>query len=94
MWRQPVFALNQSEWFWFNNVRQSTGTLADPDADPLPDPELDLKQLVMDGDGDWLEDVVCPLRVLYMGQSEIQLQGEQLSAGLPQPGLYSMMVRD
>lgn len=92
VWRQPVFALNQSEWFWFS--QQSTGTLADPDADPLPDPELDLKQLVMDGDGDWLEDVVCPLRVLYMGQSEIQLQGEQLSAGLPQPGLYSMMVRD
>lgn len=87
-WRQPVLALNQSEWFWF---RQSD-TLADPGAEPPPDPELDLKALVTDGEGDWMEDVVCPLRVLYMGQSEIQLQGEQLSAGLPQPGLYSMVV--
>lgn len=93
LWRQPVLALNQSEWFLFSNVRQ-TDTLANPNADPLPDPELDLKALVVDGEGQWLEDVVCPLRVLYMGKSEIQLLGEQLSAGLPQPGLYSMTVRD
>lgn len=92
-WRQHVLALNQSEWFWINNTRQTTDNQADPATDPLPDPELDLKVLVEDGEGGWLEDVVCPIRVLYVGHSETQLQGAQLSAGLPQPGLYSLLVR-
>ncbi|KAF0037703.1 hypothetical protein F2P81_010577 [Scophthalmus maximus] len=89
LWRQPVLALNQSEWFWLNNTGQSTDRATD--ADPLPDPELDVEVLVEDGEGGWLEDVVCPVRVLYVGHSETQLQGGQLSAGLPQPGLYSLL---
>lgn len=93
LWRQPVLALNQSEWFWINNIRQSTDALADDDADPLLDPELDMKALVEDGEGGWLEDVVCPVRVLYVGHNKTQLQGAQLSAGLPQPGLYNLLVR-
>lgn len=92
VWRQPVFALNQSEWFWINNTRQSADAPADHLGDPLPDPELDMKALVEDGEAGWLEDVVCPLRVLYIGHNETQLQGTQLSAGLPQPGLYSLLV--
>lgn len=52
-----------------------------------------MEVLVEDGEGGWLEDVVCPVRVLYVGHSETQLQGGQLSAGLPQPGLYSLLVR-
>ena len=94
VWRQPVLALNQSEWFLINNTRQSTHSLADPDADPMLDPELDVEVLVEDGEGGWLEEVVCPIRVLYVGSSETQLQGAQLSAGLPQPGLYSLLVSD
>ena len=58
------------------------------------DPELDVEVLVEDGEGGWLEEVVCPIRVLYVGGSETQLQGAQLSAGLPQPGLYSLLVSD
>lgn len=61
--------------------------------DPVPDPEFDLDMMVQDGEGGWLEEVVCPVRMLYVGQSETQLQGAQLSAGLPQPGLYSLLVR-
>lgn len=93
LWRQPVLALNQSEWFLINNTRQSTDSSADHNADALPDPELDVEALVADGEGGWLEEVVCPIRVLYVGHSETQLQGAQLSAGLPQPGLYSLLVR-
>lgn len=92
-WRQPVLALNQSEWFWINKTGQSTEAASDHDADPLPDPELDVKVLVEDGEGGWLEEVVCPVRVLYVGNSEIPLQGAQLSAGLPQPGSYNLIVR-
>lgn len=93
LWRQPVLALNQSEWFLINNTRQSTDSSTDHDADALPDPELDLEALVQDGEGGWLEEAVCPVRVLYVGHSETQLQGAQLSAGLHQPGLYSLLVR-
>lgn len=86
-WRQPVLALNQSEWFW-----NSGGDGGSPqEADLLlllPDPELDVKAAVKDGSGRWLEDVECPIRVLYVGRSETQL-----SAGLAQPGLYSLTVR-
>uniref|UniRef100_A0A3Q1JAV5 Uncharacterized protein n=1 Tax=Anabas testudineus TaxID=64144 RepID=A0A3Q1JAV5_ANATE len=92
LWRQPVLALNQSEWLWINNTRQSADSSTDPAVDPLPDPVFDLDLLVEDGEGGWLEDVVCPVRVLYVGHSETQLQGAQLSAGLPQPGLYSLLV--
>lgn len=52
-----------------------------------------MKALVEDGEGGWLEEIVCPVRVLYAGPSETPLEGEQLSAGLPQPGLYSLLVR-
>lgn len=48
---------------------------------------------MQDGEGGWLEEVVCPVRVLYVGHSATQLQGVQLSAGLPHPGLYSLLVR-
>lgn len=89
-WRQPVLALNQSEWFW--NTRHSTDSTAAHDADPVTDPELDVEALVEDGEGGWLEEVVCPVRVLYVGQNETQLQGAQLSAGLPQPGIYNLLV--
>ncbi|KAK1885756.1 Polycystin-1, partial [Dissostichus eleginoides] len=89
LWQQPVLALNQSEWFWINNTGRSPGTSAE--GDPLPDPELDVRALVEDGEGGWLEEVVCPVRVLSVGHSETQLQGAQLSAGLPQPGLYSLL---
>lgn len=88
LWRQPVFALNLSEWFWVNT------TPAPPEnVDPLPGPELDLKALVGDAKGSWLENAVCPVRVLYVGQSETRLRGAELSAGLPQPGLYDLLVR-
>ncbi|XP_029014936.1 polycystin-1 isoform X2 [Betta splendens] len=88
-WRQAVLALNQSEWLWINHTRRPDGST---DAGLLRDPELDVEVLVQDGDGGWLEDVVCPVRVLYVGQSETPLQGAQLSAGLPQPGLYNLLV--
>lgn len=93
LWRQPILALNQSEWFSINNTRQSTDSSADHDTDALPDPQLDVEALVEDGEGGWLEDAVCPIRVLYVGHSETQLVGTQLSAGLPQPGLYNLLVR-
>lgn len=90
LWRQPVFALNLTEWFWVNNTPVPPDNL---DADPLPDPELDLKALVEGTKGSWLENAVCPVRVLYVGQSETRLRGAELSAGLPQPGLYNLLVR-
>lgn len=86
-WRQPVRALNQSEWFWI-----SGGDSDSPQEADLPlllDQELDAKAAVKDSDGRWLEDVECPIRVLYVGHSETPL----LSAGLAQPGLYSLTVR-
>ncbi|XP_034544722.1 polycystin-1 [Notolabrus celidotus] len=92
LWRQPVLALNQPDWFWINTTRHHTDASMDPDTDPVPDPELDVQAMVEDGEGGWLEDVVCPVRVLYVGHSETQLKGGQLSAGLPQPGLYSLLV--
>lgn len=92
-WRQPVLALNQSEWFWINGTRQSPDSMGNPNTNLLPDPALDVEVLVEDGEGGWLEEVVCPIRVLSVGHSETQLQGAQLSAGLPEPGLYSMLVR-
>lgn len=87
-WRQPVFALNLSEWF-----RVPPDNLAGDAADPLPDPELDLKALVEATKGSWLENAVCPVRVLYVAQSKTRLRGAELSAGLPQPGLYNLLVR-
>ncbi|PWA16873.1 hypothetical protein CCH79_00012673, partial [Gambusia affinis] len=80
-WRQPVLALNLSEWFWMNNTRQ----LADF-------PDLNVENLIRNGEGGWLEEESCCIRVLYVGQNRTQLQGAQLSAGLPQPGLYSLLV--
>ncbi|KAM9314500.1 polycystin-1 [Pholidichthys leucotaenia] len=92
-WRQPALALNLSEWLWTNSTRQSTNTPPDHSGDPVPDPELDVEALVKNKKGGWLEEVVCPIRVLYVGHSKTQLQGEQLYAGLPQPGHYSVLVR-
>lgn len=88
-WRQPIIAFNMSKWFWTNNTRQS----ADSSANPPPDPELDVEALLKDGAGGWLEEAVCSIRVLYVGQSKTPLHGAQLSSGLPQPGLYSLLVR-
>lgn len=93
LWRQPVLALNQSDWFWINTTRHLTDASLDHGTNQMPDPELDVKALVEDGEGGWLEDVVCPVRVLYVGHSQTQLKGGQLSAGLPQPGIYSLLVR-
>uniref|UniRef100_A0A3Q3GM75 Polycystin 1, transient receptor potential channel interacting n=1 Tax=Kryptolebias marmoratus TaxID=37003 RepID=A0A3Q3GM75_KRYMA len=88
LWRQPVLALNLSEWFWVNGTRQS----ADFPADLTPEPELDTETRVENREGNWLEEEFCPIRVLYVGHNKTQLQGAQLSAGLPQPGLYSLLV--
>lgn len=85
LWRQPVLAVNLSEWF---RVDDSAGD----GPDHLPDPELDAKALVEDARGSWQENVVCPVRLLYVGQSETRLRGAELSAGLPQPGLYDLLV--
>ncbi|KAF7223722.1 polycystin-1 isoform X2 [Nothobranchius furzeri] len=87
LWRQPVFALNLSMWFWIN-----TRHPADFPADPSPKPELDLETLVENREGNWVEEELCQIRVLYVGHNTTQLQGAQLSAGLPQPGLYSLLV--
>lgn len=87
--RQPVLALNQSEWFLIGGG----GGSQEADLPLPPDPELDVKAAVGDGDGRWLEDAECPVRVLYVGRSETRLQGPQLSAGLAQLGLYSLTVR-
>lgn len=92
LWRQPVFALNLSELLWLNSMRAPPDNSAGADGDPRPDPQLDVQALLEDGQGSWLENAVCPVRVLYVGQSETRLQGAQLSAGLPQPGLYSLLV--
>lgn len=91
-WRQPVLGLERSEWFWINNTRLPADSSPDHDPDLLPDPELDIETLVKTGEAGWLEEVVCPVRVLYMERSTTQLQGSQLSAGLPQPGNYSLLV--
>lgn len=87
LWRQPVFALHLSELLWHNRLRAPADNSASDGGDPPPDPQLDVQ-----GRGSWLENVVCPVRVLYVGQSETRLQGAQLSAGLPQPGLYNLLV--
>ncbi|XP_031666913.1 polycystin-1 [Oncorhynchus kisutch] len=82
-WRQPILALNQSDWLWANS-NQSEGSV---DLDQSV--EITLEDV---RGGVWAADVVCPIRVLYVGHSETQLQGSQLSSGLPQPGLYSLEV--
>lgn len=87
-WRQPVLALNQSEWFWISGGED--GGKQEADLPLLPDPVL---AEVKDGDGRWLEDAECPIRVLYVGHSETLLQGPLLTAGLAQPGLFSLTVR-
>ena len=85
LWRQPVFALQLSE-------RSRLNTIRDTSAREDGDPQLDVQAWLEGGEGSWLEDVDCPVRVLYVGQSETLLQGPQLSAGLPQPGLYNLLV--
>lgn len=89
--QQPVFALNLSK-MWLSNVPGPPDNSASDDDDPLPGPQIDVQASVENGGGSWLENVVCPVRVLYVGQSETRLQGAQLSPGLPQPGLYSLLV--
>ncbi|XP_072318379.1 polycystin-1 [Eucyclogobius newberryi] len=87
-WHQSVLTINQSEWFWLNH----TGTHEEHEAGRIPDPELDVEALVVDGEGRWMTEVVCPVRVLYTGHSETQLQGKHLMTGLKEPGLYSLTV--
>lgn len=70
----------------------STRQLADSPDDPVADLELDTEALVKDGKGGWLGEVVYPIRVLYVGHNKTQLQGAPLSAGLPHPGLYNLLV--
>ncbi|XP_061131221.1 polycystin-1 [Syngnathus typhle] len=89
-WRQLVLALNHSEWIMMNTSRESADISDGHSVDPRP--HLDLDSLLKAGEGEWLEQVVCPIRVLYVGHSEISLQGAQLSAGLSQPGLYTLQV--
>lgn len=90
-WRQPVLALNQSQWFWISGG--DGGGLQEADLPLLPDLPLSVKAEVKEGDSRWLEDAECPIRVLYVGHSETLLQGPLLTAGLAQPGLYSLTVR-
>uniref|UniRef100_A0AAV2LJY2 Uncharacterized protein n=1 Tax=Knipowitschia caucasica TaxID=637954 RepID=A0AAV2LJY2_KNICA len=85
-WRQSVIAINQSEWLWLNN----SVAYEEHETSRVPEPELDLEALVEGGEGRWMEDVVCPVRVLYVGHSESQLQGRHLMTGLNEPGLYSL----
>lgn len=92
LWRQPVFALGPSQWLWRGNAPASPHNSTREDGEPLTDPQLDVEAWVEEGRGRWLENVVCPVRVLYVGQSETRLQGPRLLAGLPQPGLYSLLV--
>ncbi|XP_061687147.1 polycystin-1 isoform X1 [Syngnathoides biaculeatus] len=89
-WRQPVLALNHSEWILINTSRESADSSSGHRVDPRP--HLDLESLLEAGEACWLEEVVCPIRVLYVGHSEIPLQGAPLSAGLSQPGLYTLLV--
>uniref|UniRef100_A0A3B4ATD7 Uncharacterized protein n=1 Tax=Periophthalmus magnuspinnatus TaxID=409849 RepID=A0A3B4ATD7_9GOBI len=70
LWHQSVLAINQSEWFWLNNSR----SYEEHEAGRIPDPELDIEALLVDGEGRWEAEVVCPVRVLYAGHSETQLQ--------------------
>ncbi|KAK3530713.1 hypothetical protein QTP86_033585, partial [Hemibagrus guttatus] len=44
------------------------------------------------GDGKWVDELICPIRVLYVGQNETKLRGPFLKAGLPQVGDYSLEV--
>ncbi|KAJ0050432.1 hypothetical protein NL108_003655, partial [Boleophthalmus pectinirostris] len=86
-WRQSVLAINQSEWFWLDSTRSHE----EHEAGRIP-PELDIEALVVDGEARWVTDVVCPVRVLYAGCSESQLQGQHLMTGLKEPGLYTLQV--
>ncbi|XP_061844132.2 polycystin-1 [Nerophis lumbriciformis] len=86
LWRQSVLVLNNSERILINSSRPSAGHGVDPQ------PHLDLEAPLKTGEASWLEDVVCPVRVLYVGHSKIPLQGAELSAGLAQPGLYTLQV--
>ncbi|XP_057698880.1 polycystin-1 isoform X1 [Corythoichthys intestinalis] len=90
LWRQSVFVVNHSEWNLINTSRESAESSAGHGLDPQP--HLVLESLMEAGGGGWLEEVVCPIRVLYVGHSEILLQGPKLSAGLSQPGLYTLQV--
>lgn len=91
LWRQPVLVLNHSEWLLLNTSRDSEDSSAGHSVGPRP--HLDLESPLEAGKGNWLEESVCPIRVLYVGHSEISLQGAQLSAGLSQPGQYTLQVR-
>lgn len=48
--------------------------------------------LEMFGDGKWVDEFICSIRVLYVGQNETKLRGPFLKAGLPQIGDYSLEV--
>lgn len=44
------------------------------------------------GDGKWVHEFICPIRMLYVGQNETKLRSPFLKAGLPQMGDYSLEV--
>ncbi|XP_072514001.1 LOW QUALITY PROTEIN: polycystin-1 [Salminus brasiliensis] len=44
------------------------------------------------GDGEWVAEAVCPIRVLYVQQNDTKLRGPFLKSGLPQTGDYSLEV--
>uniref|UniRef100_W5KUR6 Polycystic kidney disease 1a n=1 Tax=Astyanax mexicanus TaxID=7994 RepID=W5KUR6_ASTMX len=44
------------------------------------------------GDGEWVVEAVCPIRVLYVQQNQTKLRGQFLKSGLNQPGDYSLEV--
>uniref|UniRef100_A0A673HDU5 Polycystic kidney disease 1a n=1 Tax=Sinocyclocheilus rhinocerous TaxID=307959 RepID=A0A673HDU5_9TELE len=48
--------------------------------------------LQVDAEGGWEEDMVCQVRVLYVGQNSTALQGSFLRSGLPQLGDHSLEV--
>ncbi|KAL1004887.1 hypothetical protein UPYG_G00051840 [Umbra pygmaea] len=90
-WRQPIVALNQSDWLW-TSANQSEGSV---DLDPRVELILEdggvggLEGGQEGGGGGWVLNAVCPIRVLYVGHNDSELQ---LSSGLPRPGHYSLVV--
>ncbi|XP_077461763.1 polycystin-1 isoform X2 [Stigmatopora argus] len=90
LWRQPVFVVDHSEWISINNSKETADGSAGHGLPPRP--RLTLESQPGASAGGWQEEVVCPIRVLYVGQSEILLEGAKLTAGISQPGLYTLQV--
>ncbi|XP_048871457.1 polycystin-1 isoform X2 [Brienomyrus brachyistius] len=43
-------------------------------------------------DATWIEEAMCPIRVLYTGMVDEHIPGQLLQRGLPDPGVYSFEV--